>query len=135
MLLYLQIISAVYLHESEAVPKPLGLIKGKIAVAKAKLAIAKAPHLIASAIVAKEVKAKTKIAFAKAVAAVSDAFWLTSPSSQYRFISFINLFAIFFIIAGQSGESSCKEYHFGSIQKGQDKDCRFIGWFEIVEST
>lgn len=56
----------MYLHESEA----LALIKGKIAVAKTKLAIAKAPHLIATAVVAKEVKAKTKIAALKAKAAV-----------------------------------------------------------------
>lgn len=70
-----QIISAVYLHESQA--KPFGLIKGKIALAKTKLAlvktkiaIAKAPHVIATALVAKEVKTKVKIAAAKAKAAV-----------------------------------------------------------------
>lgn len=59
------------MHESQAAPKPLGLIKAKLAVAKAKLALAKAPHLIATAVVAKEIKVKTKIAAAKALAAVS----------------------------------------------------------------
>lgn len=69
----LQIISAVCLNESEGTAK-LGLIKAKIALIKGKLALAKAPHVIATAVVAKEVKSKVKIAGIKAIAAVSNSF-------------------------------------------------------------
>lgn len=93
--LFLQIISAVYLHESQAAPKPLGLIKGKIALAKTKLAlvktkiaIAKAPHIIATALVAKEVKAKAKIAAAKTKAAVRISI---SFPSRFRFLNNFHL--------------------------------------------
>lgn len=56
----------MYIHESEAT--------AKLALIKTKIALAKAPHLIAKAVVAKEVKAKTKLAFAKSIAAVSFPF-------------------------------------------------------------
>lgn len=93
-----QIISAVYLHESQAAPKPLGLIKGKIALAKTKfalvktkLAIAKAPHLIATALVAKEVKAKAKIAAVKAKAAVRINLFFSSFPFKRIFFDHFNL--------------------------------------------
>lgn len=54
------------LHNVDADPK-LGLIS-------AKLAVAKVPHVIAHVSVAKEVKAKTKVAAAKTIAAVSSYF-------------------------------------------------------------
>lgn len=65
----MQIIGAVYLNQSDAAPK-LGLIAAKVALVKGKIALAKAPHVIATVAVAKEVKAKTKIAAIKAIAAV-----------------------------------------------------------------
>ncbi|XP_031633301.1 uncharacterized protein LOC116347046 [Contarinia nasturtii] len=66
-ILILLIIGAVYLNESEA-----GLLKAKIAVkaVKAKALALKAPHIIAKVAVAKEVKAKTKIALLKTGAAL-----------------------------------------------------------------
>lgn len=62
------------LHNAEAKPK-LGLIKAKVALASA-------PHVIAHVSVAKEVKAKTKIAFAKSLAAVSTKLDFQSKSSD-----------------------------------------------------
>lgn len=56
--------------ESSATAK-LGLLKAKAALVKGKIAAVKAPHIIAHVAVAKEVKAKTKIALAKTLAAVS----------------------------------------------------------------
>lgn len=64
-----QIISAVYLHESEAAPK-LGLIKAKAIAAKAKLAVAKTKLAVGGAVIAKGVKVKAKLAAIKALAAV-----------------------------------------------------------------
>lgn len=62
-------ISALYLHESHAAPKPLGLIKAKAAVVKAKVALAKIPKLIAGTVAKKIAAAKA----AAALAAVSNA--------------------------------------------------------------
>lgn len=63
---FLQIIGAVYLHETEGTK-----ILAKAALVKAKIAAVKAPHIIAKVAVAKEVKAKAKIAAVKTFAAVS----------------------------------------------------------------
>lgn len=58
------------MHESQAAPKPFGLIKGKIGAAKAKIALAKAIPLVIAKAVAKGVKAKAKIAALKAFSIV-----------------------------------------------------------------
>lgn len=58
------------MQESEAVHK-LGLLKAKAALVKGKIVAAKAPHIIAHVAVAKEVKAKSKLAIVKTIEAVS----------------------------------------------------------------
>lgn len=63
---YFQIIGAVYINQSEA-----GAGVAKLALIKGKVALAKVPHVLAHVAVAKEVKAKTKIAALKSLAAVS----------------------------------------------------------------
>lgn len=61
------------MHETEAHPK----LKLKLKLLKAKLV---APHIAAKVAVAKSIKAKTAIAAAKTVAAVSSRHFLSEPA-------------------------------------------------------
>lgn len=94
-----KIIAAVYLHESEAAPKPFGLIKAKVAktklaVAKTKLALLKVPKIIAAAkavAVIKGVKAKAKLAAAKAVAIVRIQLIIRFDQVLFDFLSHVSI--------------------------------------------
>lgn len=111
----MQVIAAVFMHQSEA------------KFIKTKLAAAKVPHVLAHVAVGKEVKTKAKIALAKTAAAVSDHMFLS-------LLIAIGLIILIFENIGQSIESCCTQCHHRADPFGQENSCPESGWCKGVES-